>query len=232
MPIKLKKLLEYTMQPGVHRSHAISDKYPASGDTYLVTLRNDAEGRNQLEMLKKALGDEYIVRPRGRHHNRKELLGTKYKPGTQNDVPLEQAEFWAVYLYPKVGMVREYTRVDTNGNLLENEYGHILEINFHNQPIDAVVHFEYNFTPGSYAPSHPYPGSDQEYTTDDIEIDIKYIKVWNPKGNTRLKKLEDISNDAWWNTPDGRDEMEMLEKQLEEIAMSEIQSKYGEPPGV
>lgn len=96
MTIRLKKLLvkEQELQPGVSR-RAINS------DAYLVTLRNDASGQNQLDMIRKSLGGEYIVKPRGRHHNRKELLGTKYKPGSNNEVPIEQAEFLAVYLYPK-----------------------------------------------------------------------------------------------------------------------------------
>jgi hypothetical protein len=37
------------------------------------------------------------VRPRGRHSNRKAVLGNGYRPGTQNDIPWRMAETVTFY---------------------------------------------------------------------------------------------------------------------------------------
>ena len=39
------------------------------------------------------------IRPRGRHSNRKMVLGSKWWRGTQNDIPWRMAETVAFYLY-------------------------------------------------------------------------------------------------------------------------------------
>ena len=69
--------------------------------SYLFTVKNDDEGRKRIQTVKDNLRDIFDFRVRGRHHDRKELLGTKYQPGTQNDVPLDDAEYLAVYVDPK-----------------------------------------------------------------------------------------------------------------------------------
>ena len=69
--------------------------------SYLFTVQNDDEGIQRIKKAKEALGDIFSFRIRGRHHDRKELLGTKYEPGKQNDVPVRQAEYLAVYVDPK-----------------------------------------------------------------------------------------------------------------------------------
>lgn len=69
--------------------------------SYLFTVSNDKEGIEKIKKTKEALSDIFTFKIRGRHHDRKELLGTKYKPGTQNDIPIQQAEYLAVYIYPK-----------------------------------------------------------------------------------------------------------------------------------
>ena len=72
-----------------------------AGGKYLVTLPNNALGIVKLKALKTALSDVYTIKIRGRHENRKDLLGTKYRPGDQNEPPIAQSNFWAVYLYEK-----------------------------------------------------------------------------------------------------------------------------------
>jgi len=69
--------------------------------SYLFTVPNDEEGRDRIERAKETLSDIFTFRVRGRHHDRKELLGSKYRPGIKNDVPLKDAEYLAVYVYPK-----------------------------------------------------------------------------------------------------------------------------------
>jgi hypothetical protein len=39
------------------------------------------------------------IRPRGRHSNRKAVLGTRWHKWTQNDIPWRQAETVAFYTY-------------------------------------------------------------------------------------------------------------------------------------
>lgn len=70
-------------------------------NTYLFTVANNTEGRNRIKMAKDALSPFFTFRVRGRHHNRKEVLGSKYIPGRQNDIPLDKAEYLAVYAVPK-----------------------------------------------------------------------------------------------------------------------------------
>ena len=70
-------------------------------DSYLFTVENDEEGRQRIQRAKEALNQFFKFRVRGRHHDRKDVLGDKYKPGTQNDIPLAQAEYLAVYVDPK-----------------------------------------------------------------------------------------------------------------------------------
>jgi len=68
---------------------------------YLFTVPNNPDGIDRIKRAKDALKDIYTFKLRGRHHDRKELLGAKYIPGRNNEVPLKQAEFIAVYAYPK-----------------------------------------------------------------------------------------------------------------------------------
>ena len=44
---------------------------------------------------------ECRIRPRGRHSNRKSVLGSGYRPGTQNDIPWRKAERVAFYKLSK-----------------------------------------------------------------------------------------------------------------------------------
>lgn len=78
-----------------------TDRVSNSSTSYLFTVPNDKEGIERIKKAKEALNDIFSFRIRGRHHDRKELLGTKYAPGRQNDVPLQQAEYLAVYVDPK-----------------------------------------------------------------------------------------------------------------------------------
>jgi hypothetical protein len=69
--------------------------------SYLFTVPNDSEGIEKIQKVKDSLSDIFTFRIRGRHHDRKEVLGTEYRPGRQNDVPVQQAEYLAVYVDPK-----------------------------------------------------------------------------------------------------------------------------------
>jgi hypothetical protein len=63
-----------------------------------VTYRSEA----QILAIKKVLEQIYQtkrIRPRGRHSNRKLVLGSKWWPGTQNDIPWRIAERVAFYKY-------------------------------------------------------------------------------------------------------------------------------------
>ena len=69
--------------------------------SYLFTVPNDKEGIEKIKRVKDNLSDIFTFRIRGRHHDRKEVLGTEYRPGRQNDIPVQQAEYLAVYVDPK-----------------------------------------------------------------------------------------------------------------------------------
>lgn len=53
----------------------------------------------QIMAIKKMLEAifECRIRPRGRHSNRKAVLGNGYRPGTQNDIPWRMAETVTFY---------------------------------------------------------------------------------------------------------------------------------------
>lgn len=68
---------------------------------YLFTVANDADGIDRIKRMKDAMKPYFTFQLRGRHHDRKEVLGDKWKPGVQNDVPLRDAEYIAVYVDPK-----------------------------------------------------------------------------------------------------------------------------------
>lgn len=74
---------------------------PNVSAAYLFTVKNDEEGRERIKRAKEAMSDLFRFRLRGRHHDRKQALGTKWKSFGQNDVPLEKAEYIAVYADPK-----------------------------------------------------------------------------------------------------------------------------------
>lgn len=63
-----------------------------------VTYRSD----EQILAIKRTLESIYgtkRIRPRGRHSNRKALLGSRWMARTQNDVPWRMAERVAFYKY-------------------------------------------------------------------------------------------------------------------------------------
>jgi len=81
------------------RGYKIDSKYRS--DKYLFTVDNTEEGRQRIERAKKALSDFFTFRIRGRHSNRKEVLGADYRPGRQNDIPIDKAQYLAVYVDAK-----------------------------------------------------------------------------------------------------------------------------------
>ena len=68
--------------------------------TYLTTILNVNE--NETLRMKSALVDMFgWVVLRGRHSNRKKVLGNSWYVGKQNDIPWRKAEYIDVYLHPK-----------------------------------------------------------------------------------------------------------------------------------
>ena len=84
-------------------------------DAFLTNVTNDDDGKKRIKAIKAIFSNEYSVRLRGRHSNRKEILGAKYQTGRQNDVPLDIAEYIGVYLYPKIKS--QSTTSDTSGEM-------------------------------------------------------------------------------------------------------------------
>ena len=74
---------------------------PNASSSYLMTVEKSPAGIETIKKLKADLAPFFKFRLRGRHENRKEVLGTKYRPGTQNDIPIDQAQYIAIYLDPK-----------------------------------------------------------------------------------------------------------------------------------
>ena len=67
----------------------------------VLNVRFESEG--QIKAITKMLSSIFgcQVRPRGRHSNRKSVLGGSWKAGTQNDIPWRQAERVSFYLISK-----------------------------------------------------------------------------------------------------------------------------------
>ncbi len=61
------------------------------------------ESESQIKLWVKALSEIYgcQVRPRGRHSNRKAVLGRFWRKHNQNDIPWRQAERVSFYLIRK-----------------------------------------------------------------------------------------------------------------------------------
>lgn len=70
-------------------------------DRYLFTVENNQEGLGRIRRAKEALSTIFKFQLRGRHHDRKEVLGSKWRAFTQNDIPVREAEYIAVYVDPK-----------------------------------------------------------------------------------------------------------------------------------
>lgn len=70
-------------------------------DRYLFTVENTQEGLGRIRRAKEALSSIFKFQLRGRHHDRKEVLGDKWRAGKQNDIPVRDAEYIAVYVDPK-----------------------------------------------------------------------------------------------------------------------------------
>lgn len=65
----------------------------------MSVLKVKFESELQIQALKTLLEAEYgcRIRPRGRHSNRKAVLGSRWHSGTQNDIPWRKAETVAFY---------------------------------------------------------------------------------------------------------------------------------------
>ena len=73
---------------------------------YTFKVKNNILGRVFIKVVKKKLNSQrYYLVLRGRHSDRKKLytkLNMEYKPGTQNDVPLNHAETYGIYIKEKL----------------------------------------------------------------------------------------------------------------------------------
>jgi len=73
---------------------------------YTFKVKNNILGRVFIKAVKKKLNSQrYYLVLRGRHSDRKKLytkLNMEYKPGTQNDVPLNHAETFGIYIKEKL----------------------------------------------------------------------------------------------------------------------------------
>jgi hypothetical protein len=67
-----------------------------------MILKVTYQSQEQILAIKRTLEMIYgtkRIRPRGRHSNRKAVLGNGYRTGTQNDIPWRMAETVAFYTY-------------------------------------------------------------------------------------------------------------------------------------
>ena len=73
---------------------------------YTFKVKNNNLGSVFIKAIKKKLNSQrYYLVLRGRHSDRKKLytkLNMEYKPGTQNDVPLDHAETFGIYIKEKL----------------------------------------------------------------------------------------------------------------------------------
>lgn len=65
--------------------------------SFILSVKFQSE--EQIKSIVKELSNQYgcVVRPRGRHSNRKMILGNKWRVGTQNDIPWRLAENVSFY---------------------------------------------------------------------------------------------------------------------------------------
>lgn len=61
------------------------------------------ESVEQIKSIVKELSNQYgcVIRPRGRHSNRKSVLGNGWRRNTQNDIPWRMAENVSFYKISK-----------------------------------------------------------------------------------------------------------------------------------
>jgi len=64
--------------------------------SYITTIPNNENAKIVIDALKKEFPCDYIW-PRGRHSNRKAILGNKWKKGRQNDISWKIAETISIY---------------------------------------------------------------------------------------------------------------------------------------
>ena len=81
--------------------HDIPESVQNRTERFVMSVPNDATGQAKIRALKALFGKDYKIQLRGRHSDRKAVLGTKYTPGSQNDIPPDKAEWIAVYADPK-----------------------------------------------------------------------------------------------------------------------------------
>lgn len=81
--------------------HDVHEDVHNRTERFVMSVPNDAAGQAKIRALKALFGKDYKIQLRGRHSDRKAVLGTKYTPGSQNDIPIAQAEWIAVYADPK-----------------------------------------------------------------------------------------------------------------------------------
>jgi len=129
----IKEELSAVLEAGEHTDKAIN---PKGG--YLTTIPNTAQGKRDLEALKRILSSEYTIKLRGRNPDRKGTVGAdeydkskyhtksffqklageppevvKWGPSKyQQDFPIAKSTSWAVYLYPKQKITKPENIID------------------------------------------------------------------------------------------------------------------------
>ena len=97
---------------------------------YFMTVVNSPDGRKFIEEFRLMNNNEYHIKLRGRHSNRKQAfkeVGRRYYSKTQNDVPISLAERYVVYVDSKV---RQKALYNYNTNYRTNMINGILSPDF------------------------------------------------------------------------------------------------------
>lgn len=84
------------------KTDIIIDKNFSDEHRHYCTVTNNPFGLLFIMALKKNVSRVYNVKLRGRHSDRKSVLGSKYHPYKQNDIPVLKSERISIYLIPKV----------------------------------------------------------------------------------------------------------------------------------
>jgi len=99
---KVRKIIQEEIESAMNEfgDQSPHDMAGNRSGNYLFTVDNDQEGIEKIKAVKDSFEGIFKLRLRGRHHDRKEVLGSKWQAGTQNDIPWKQAEKIAVYVVP------------------------------------------------------------------------------------------------------------------------------------
>lgn len=86
--------------PDIMPSNQFTEPDDDRTSRYLFTVTADKEGTERLKALAASVKGIFKLQYRGRHDDRREVLGDKYRSGQQNEVPIKDAQYIAVYADP------------------------------------------------------------------------------------------------------------------------------------